>query len=166
MSETSRYAISTDDLKRAAKNISLGQGIAERIDATDDASIFIAEAELWVEERVADYIGVPLKPIRAMGEASVPTTLTKRNYPLSFILAVTYRALALLLNSEFFESAPNKSEAAAVAQEEAEKLIQEFRSNRTFRVGGGRLRHPNPHMPPNIAPREETDRDRPSAGRK
>jgi len=46
MSETSRYAISTDDLKRAAKNISLGQGIAERIDATDDASIFIAEAEL------------------------------------------------------------------------------------------------------------------------
>ena len=71
--------------------------------------------------------------------------------------ALKYRALGLLLNSEYFENSPNKSEAAVFALELAVQTIEKFTSRRTTNVGSGRIRHSNPHMPPNIAPKMEVE---------
>jgi len=147
----SRYGITNDQLKEAARNLQLGQGISDRV---------------WTEEQVEEYVGVPLKATRAPGEAALPAEPTNRNFPLDFIQAVVYRALGRLLHSEYFENSPNASESGTWALELSDTHILEFRSKRTVRVGAGRLRHPNPHIPPQIAPREETDRTRPEAGRK
>jgi len=161
----SRYGIDNDQLKEAARNLQLGQGISDRVESAS-ATQFIVEAEDWTEEQVEEYIGVPLKATRAPGEATLPSEPTNRNFPLDFIQAVVYRALGRLLHSEYFENAPNASESGTWALELADSHILEFRSKRTVRVGAGRLRHVNPFMPPQIAPREETDRTRPDAGRK
>lgn len=165
-----RYAIGKEDLQRAALNLQLGEGIADRMNSLD-VDEFINEAEEWAENQVEEYIGVPLFPTRARGQSNEDfvaklETPEKRNFPIDFIQAVLYRSLALLLHSEYFENSPNVSESGKWAQEEAEARLAEFRSKRTNRVGAGRLRHPNPHMPPTIALREEMDRDRPSGGRK
>lgn len=151
----SRYGIKNDDLRQAALALQLGEGIADRMRSIE-TTFFVVQAEDWAESQVADYIAVPLKPTRAPGQRSKtvdPTQITRRNFPLDFIQAVVYRAAGLLLHSEFFENAPNTSEAGSWALQLANQHIADFKDNRAVRVGSGRLRHPNPHMPPNIAPK-------------
>jgi hypothetical protein len=113
------------------------------------------EGEDWAEERVQEFVGVPLKPVPAPGESAVPGTLTGRNFPHDFRQAAVYHALSRLLASEYFENEPNASESASWADEKANEHIALFAERRTTRVGAGRLRHSNPHMPPNIAPRRD-----------
>lgn len=149
-----RYDVDVEDLKRAALNLQIGAGISERMN-TGNAVEFIDDGEEWAEGQVSDFIMVPLKPVPARGDITVPVTPTNRNYPREFIQAVIYFALGRLLHSEYFENEPNVSQAGDWAESMAWTHISEFRSRPTFRVGAGRRRHPNPHMPPNIAPKEE-----------
>jgi len=157
-SPTSRYGIANEDLREAALALQLGQGIADRINSAD-ATQFIVKAEDWTEEQVEEYVGVPLRAVRAPGQSqedfTAQTEPTRRNYPLPFTQAIVYRATGLLIHSEFFENAPNVSEAGNWALQIANQHIMYFKEKRSSRVGNGRLRHPNPHMPPNIAPRPQ-----------
>lgn len=155
-----RYAIEKADLQRAALNTQLGDGIAQRFLGLQ-VDAFIDEGEDWAEGQVSHFLATPLKPTRAPGVARgtpLPSPLTKANYPREFILAATYYALALLMYSEYFENEPNASQAGAWAEERAVNYIMEFRSRPTVRVGGGRRRHPNVHMPPSIYPMEDHER--------
>lgn len=156
----SRYYLDNDALRRSALALQIGAGIADRIKSLE-ATEFLAKAEDWAEQQISEFIMVPLKPIRAPGQtkAAFKTAkdegkLNRRNYPIDFIEAVIYRALDLMLHSEFFENQPNASESGKWAGEQAEKLILSFKDRCTFRVGAGHRRHPNPHMPPGIAPRQ------------
>lgn len=150
----SRYGLTVDDLKKAAMNLQIGEGIARRL-ATADASVFIDGGEEWAEDQISEYVMVPLKPVPARGSTTVPQIPTKSNYPREFILAATYWAVGRLLHSEYFESEPNISQAGDWAESMAWQHLKEFRSRPTLRVGAGRRRHPNVFMPPNIAPKEE-----------
>jgi len=156
---SSRYYIDNDALRRAALALQIGGGIADRV-ASTEATEFIAKAEDWADSRISDYIMTPLRPVRALGQtaadfaaAKTANTLHRRNFPIEFIESVIYRALELMLHSEFFENQPNISESAKWAGEQSEKLMAEYKDRPGFRVGAGHRRHPNPHMPPSIAPR-------------
>lgn len=151
----SRYYIQPLDLKRAAYNLNLGEGTADRFNSAD-MDFFIESAENEVDAKVAHYIATPLKPIPAPGTSQVPSPQNSLNFPQEFINAIVYNAVFRALNSEFFESEPNRSEVAKVAMDLSEGYLQTFRSRPTVLVGAGRRRHPNPHMPPNIAPMEQT----------
>jgi hypothetical protein len=147
---SSLYGIDQTTLKRMAMNLQIGQGIMDRLTGVDSES-FIEEGERWAEQMVNEYMGVPLKPIPAPGETTIPDPVTSRNFPLHFIYAATYFGLARLLASEFFENQANASESAKWAEEKALEHIGFFRESRATSVGRGRLRHINPFMPPNIA---------------
>lgn len=150
----SRYAITPADMRQAALTLHTGAGIANRLQ-TVDATTFIENAEVWAEDQVSEYLGIPLKAVPAPGSSTVPGTPTKLNYPREFILAITYFAVARMLQSEYFANEPNASQAGVWAEQIANQHITDFRSRTTVKVGSGRRRHPNPFMPPNIAPREE-----------
>jgi hypothetical protein len=158
----SRYCISNEDLSIASLNLQIGQGIADRVQGTD-ATKFIQEAEDWGEEHVDEFLAVPLSPVIARGQdpsdftPNDPSTLSKRNYPYQFIEAVIYQALGRLLMSEYFENSPNKSESAQAAFDRSWSLMNQFRDRLPTRVGAGRKRHYNVHMPPTIAPRFQSD---------
>lgn len=152
----SRYGITPDDLRKAALSLQIGEGISQRM-ASTEADEFIEDGETWAEDQISEYIAVPLKPTPAPGAATVPGTLTPANYPREFIKAAEYWAVARMLQSEFSETSPNATEYGTWAEDAAYRHISDFRSRRTTRVGAGRRRHPNPHMPPNIAPREDLD---------
>lgn len=180
----SRYGIIPSDLRIYAQNLSIGEGIANRLGGAD-AIRFIVDAERWVEAQVSAWIAVPLQPVGvpqgvvqlavpepppfAPGmvapsgsaavsnwppEVAVTPQGRKWNYPIEFIQAIIYEAIAKMLRSEFFEAEPNVSQSAEYAESESYKYIIEFRSRPTTLVGAGRRRNPNPHMPPNIAPPE------------
>lgn len=165
---SSRYFITNDNLRRAALNLQLGQGVADRITSTD-ATAFVQEGECWAEERIEEYVGVPLKPTRAPGQSADPQNEGSfdknepqaKNFPHDFRQAAIYHALSRMLASEYFENSPNASEAAIWADQKADEHIALMLQKRTTRVGAGRLRHPNPHMPPMIAPRSEDPRGYP-----
>lgn len=160
----SRYGIETDLLRQAAMNLQIGAGIADRL-KTIEADAFIVRAEDWVESQIEVFIATPLKPTRAPGQAILDLdNLTYRNYPVDFITACIYRAVSLLLTSEYFENAPNKSEAGAWADKLTWDHIAQFRSRSTTRVGGGRRRNPSPFMPPNVAPPEQIGQAPPGMG--
>jgi hypothetical protein len=145
-----------EDLNRAAKNLQIGGGIADRMSGLD-ATEFITDAEDWADDQISEFIGVPLKPTPALGSdvsSFDPSSATTRNYPRDFIQAVTYRALSLLLNSEYFENSPNLSEAGKWAMEMSDNYITSLKTRLTTRVGSGRIRNPNPFAPPSIMPRE------------
>lgn len=152
----SRYGITTADLKRQALNLQIGQGIADRM-ASIDATSFINEAETWAEYEVSDRLGVPLKPVPAPGESTVPTTATKGNFPFEFVQAVIYQALSNLMMSEFFQNEPTKSESAMNFGILAREFLERFKNRPTTPVGAGRRRHVNPFMPPNVAPPPKED---------
>lgn len=162
----SRYGLVKDDLRQAALALQLGQGIADRF-STIEVTKFIQGGEDWADSRVAEFYGVPLKSTRAPGQTeAVFAALTlpdKRNFPHDFIKAVIYYATGLLLHSEYFENAPNTSEAGTWALQQADTYLAQFKERRTNWVGAGRQRHPNPFMPPNIAPRT-TNPDQRSGG--
>lgn len=151
---TTRYNITTVDLKAAALTLQVGAGIAARLNTVDTTN-FIDQGESWAEDQVSEYLGVPLKPTPKRGESTVPVTPLQTNYPREFTLAAIYWAVGRMLHSEYFSNEPNISTAAQWSEAMAYQHIQEFRSRVTVSVGGGRRRHPNPHMPPNIAPREQ-----------
>jgi hypothetical protein len=148
-----RYYITEADLKAAALTLQVGAGIAARLN-TIDTSNFIDQGETWAEDQISEYLGIPLKPTLQRGQSSIPGTPTKDNFPREFILAATYWAVGRMLHSEYFANEPNMSNSAQWAEAMAYQHIGEFRSRVTVQVGAGRRRHPNPHMPPNIAPRE------------
>lgn len=150
----SRYGLIANDLKMISLQLQVGDGIADRIGSSDTIQ-FIDWAETWVEAQLSDFIAVPLKATPAAGETTVPSPPIKENYPVEFIQAVLYYAVARLLRSEFSEIEPNSSAFADWGEVLARQHVIEFRSRSTVQVGAGRRRHPNVHMPPNIAPREE-----------
>lgn len=152
---SSRYGVTTQSLSGLSKVIQIGgQGLAQRI-STLDGTQMIVEAENWADSQVSTYLAVPLKPVAAPGQVTIPNPPTSDNYPTEFILAIRYSALSRLLGSELSASLPDASQISQTAEAEAYRLIFEFRSRVTNRVGAGRRRHPNPHMPPNIAPPEQ-----------
>lgn len=153
----SRYGITSVELTRAATNINIGSGAADRMNS-NQALLFIEEAERWAEAQVSAFIAVPLKPTVLPGEAFDVNSVTSRNYPQEFIYAIVYYALSKLLHSEYFGQEPNASEAGNWCLSEADSHIKDLRSRPTISVGSGRRRHPNPHMPPNIAPAETYER--------
>ncbi len=57
----SRYGITPIDMLRAARNLSIGQGSAQRMTSLD-AFHFIVEAENQIDQEISDFIAVPLKP--------------------------------------------------------------------------------------------------------
>lgn len=153
----SRYALTNDDLKKNALNLQIGQGMADRMDSID-AIEFLERGEDWIEEQVEEFIGVPLKPTRAPGQSRDdfdPDSPCKRNYPNDFIEAAIYRALSLLLVSEYFENDKNASASGDFAMTLAWSHVDAFKDRLPLRVGRGRHRHPNVHMPPTIAPRQD-----------
>lgn len=149
----SRYGIITSDLKTACKLLQIGEGISQRFD-TQDSDTYIVEAEYAVEDRVSEFIAIPLKPTRNR-ETRDSGTNDKRCYPQEFIQAIIYEAISRFLNSELFSNEPNQSDAAKWAADKSAQLILDFRSRTTVLVGRGRRRNPNPFIPPNIAPREK-----------
>lgn len=149
----SRYYITTVDLRAAALTLQVGQGIAARLNTVDTTN-FIDQGEYWAEDQVSEFLGIPLKPVPMRGSTTVPTPPTQWNFPREFILAATYWAVGRMLHSEYFSNEPNVSTAAQWAEGMAIQHIMDFRTRPTVAVGGGRRRHVNPHMPPNIAPRE------------
>ena len=153
----SRYQLTNEDLKTNALNLQIGKGISDRMNSLD-ALEFIQRGEDWVEDQVEEFLGVPLKPTRAPGQAKADfdkANPCKRNYPHDFIEAAIYRALSLLLTSEYFENDKNASAAGEFSMTLAWSHIDSFKDRLTVRVGAGRHRHPNPHMPPSIAPRQD-----------
>ena len=151
-----RYPITTEDLRRFSRLVVMGRGIADRVQETDGEA-FLNDAEYWAESQISLYLAVPLKPGLAPGQSSLPDPLTRFNYPLEFIQGILYYALSRLLASEFSENQPNVSELAAWCEAQARQQLTEFRSRSTVNNGAGRRRHPNPFMPPNIAPPEQPD---------
>lgn len=160
----SRYGIDTDLLRQAALNLQIGAGIADRL-KTAEAEAFVTRAEDWVEAQVEAFIATPIQPTRAPGDIALDLdNLTYRNYPVDFVHACVYRAVSLLLTSEYFENAPNKSEAGVWADKLTWDHISQFRSRSTTRVGAGRRRNPNPFIPPQIAPPEQIGQAPPGMG--
>lgn len=149
-----RYGLEADDLRKLSKLIVMGKGLAERIQESDGVAS-IEQAEYWAEAQVASWMGVPLKPFLAPGESVLPSPPTKTNYPFEFIQAILYYSLSRLLSSEFSESRNSASELVIWCEQQARQHLFDLRSRRTTRVGAGRLRHPNPFMPPNISRPEE-----------
>ncbi len=156
----SRYGITALDLQQAAMVLQVGRGVQDRINS-DSADAFVVLAEDWADDEVATFLAVPLRPIRAQGQSATDfaaavanATLTRRNFPLAFVMAAIYRGTGLLLLSEFSENAPNTAEIGQEALKLADTYMTKFRSRSTTNVGGGRRRHTNPFMPPNIAPPE------------
>lgn len=149
---SSRYYITREHLTAAALNLQLGEGISQRMAGVDPTE-FISRAEEWAEDQISDYLGIPLKPTPRRGEKTLGT-ITDRNFPQEFIQAIIYWTVSRILHSEFFESEPNRSESAQWAEETAKMHLMEFRSRTSVMVGAGRRRHPNVHMPPNVAPKE------------
>ncbi len=149
-----RYTLTSDDLRRLSKLIVMGRGLAERVQQVDGTSA-LEDAENWADAQVSVYLGVPLKPTPAPGQSALPDPLTRLNYPIEFIQAILYYALSRLLASEFSENQPNVSELVNWCEAEAYRHLQDFRSRSTVAVGAGRRRHPNPFMPPNVAPPEQ-----------
>lgn len=139
----SRYSLTSDDLRKAAMNLQIGEGIARRL-TTIDATEFIEAGEEWAEEQISEHIMVPLKAVPARGSITVPTTPTRSNYPREFILAAIYWAVGRLLHSEYFQNEPNVSQSGDWAESMAWQHLKEFRSRSTVRVGAGRRRHVNP----------------------
>jgi len=150
----SRYGVTKEDIQNITLALKIGDGQAQRFTSTI-VDIFIERADDWAEGQSSEFIGVPLKATPAPGEATVPGTPTKDNYPEEFIQAIMYWAAGRMLQSDYHENSPNVSAAGEWAESVAYQHIEEFRSRSTVRVGAGRRRHPNVHMPPNIAPREE-----------
>ena len=164
----SRYGISKDDLRQAALSLQLGDGIADRFKSIE-ATAFVEKAEDWAETQVEEFIAVPLKPVRAPGQKKQdfnPEVPTKRNYPQDFIYSIIYYATGLLLHSEYFENAPNLSEAGNWALNMAASYIINLKDRRTFRVGAGRMRYNNPMVPPSIAPRLKPEQNNQMFGNK
>lgn len=60
--QVSRYGILPYDLRLNAMTLAIGEGMADRFN-TPDAMRFIVEGELWAEQQISPYLGVPLKPI-------------------------------------------------------------------------------------------------------
>jgi hypothetical protein len=85
--QVSRYGILPYDLRLNAMTLALGDGMADRFD-TPDAMRFIIEGELWAEQQVAPFLGVPLKPIAPQPglippqfDPDVPVPATPPNFP-------------------------------------------------------------------------------------
>lgn len=160
----SRYGLLPDpDLKRAALNLNMGEGSAARL-GSSDFLIYLQRAEYQVEAECSDFIAVPLKPIAAPGLNIIPTPTTPDNYPVEFIQAVIYCAVGYALHSEFFDAEPNVSQSAEWAETEFRRYLMNFRSRPSINVGAGRRRHPNPHMPPAIAPKENPNNESTGVG--
>jgi len=156
----SRYAVTRALLKKTALSLQLGAGISDRMSTSMDVPMYVQESEDWADSQVDLWVATPLKPIKALGQTTAldVDNLTYRNYPADFIQAILYHAVARILGSEFFENAPNKSEASSWAEELSWEHLKVFRSKATTLVGAGRRRNPNPFAPPNIAPMEEPDK--------
>jgi hypothetical protein len=150
----SRYGITKDDLRAAARSLQIAGGIAQRFDS-GDVDQYIEMGEDWAEAQISDYLVTPLKPTPAPGMNTVPSEPTKRNFPREFILAATYWATALLIQSEFTDSEPNISGYGEWASAQANGHIEALRGKPTIRVGAGRRRNPNPFTPPHLTPPPE-----------
>jgi hypothetical protein len=155
MADVSRYHITNERLVQAARALQVGQGVTNRI-ASADATAEVVRAEDWAEGEVSGYVGVPIPPVRAPGQAVLDLdNLTDRNFPNRFVRAVVYFALSMLLHSEFSENAPNQSDYGQWAEDEAYRNIEGFIDEVKFRpAGGGRVRNVNSFVPPMLGPRE------------
>jgi hypothetical protein len=177
----SRYGIIPNDLRIHATLLNIGQGQADRfgssmrfiieseIEIEEQVSEFIAVPLKPTPSRTG--LTTPLVPnqpfpntppdfppentIRSeyAPEVSITPLGSKWNFPVEFIQAIIFKAIAHMLRSEFFEVEPNFSKAAVDSDQRSESYVYLFRTRPTVLVGSGRRRNSNPHMPPNIAPR-------------
>jgi hypothetical protein len=143
----SRYGITTVDLNQAAQAVQVGD-LGTFALTSPIAVAKIVEAEDQVEGHVRDRISVPLSPVPAPGETTLPEVLTARNFESLFIQGVKYWALALLVQSSFSENHPNKSEYGEMFMGLSLHYLDQFRDQAQKRAGSGRLKHENPFMPP------------------
>lgn len=177
----SRYGILPYDLRINATTLAIGQGSADRFSSPDSVR-FIIEGEIWAEQQVSPFLGVPLKPvdpppgITNPAFAQLPYPLTPPNFPPADIIrpeyppevSITQQGMKWSYPYEFIQAAifmaiskMLKSEYFEVEPNKSEASMDaESRAmsylfglrRSTILVGGGRRRNPNPHMPPNIAP--------------
>lgn len=144
---SSRYGISTSDLRDVARALQIGDtGLLAFTEDLADAKI--VEAEDQSESFVGYRVGVPIQPSRAPGQAVFdPTNVTIRNYPPLFIAGVKYWAAGLMLQSGYSETLPNKSEYGSWSLELARGYLGQFMDLPTR---ANRVRHENPFMPPHL----------------
>jgi hypothetical protein len=178
----SRYGIIPSDLRIHALTLNMGQGMADRFSTPDAIRFIIdaeRNVEENVSHYIAVPLKpTPPRPgltLPALAQVPSPPTppdfpppdgtrsdyspevsITpqglKWNYPFEFIEAIIFKAIGLMLRSEYFEAEPNTSQISLEADARADAYLYLFRVRPTVLVGAGRRRNPNPHMPPNIAP--------------
>lgn len=179
----SRYGIIPNDLRIHALTLNLGEGQANRFLSPDtfrfildaernieeQVSDFIAVPLLPTPNRPGLTLPTisgpitpttpppfpPPDPTRSFYSPEVAVTPygTKWEFPVEFIQAIIFNAIAIILRSEYFEVEPNVSQIAVEADTRSSSYLFLFRTRPTVLVGAGRRRNPNPHMPPNISPR-------------
>jgi hypothetical protein len=182
----SRYGIIPSDLRIHALVLNVGNGMADRFNTPDAVRFIVdaeRNVEEQVSDYIGVPLKptaprpgltppvlaqVPSPPTppdfpppdgtrsNYSPEVSVTPQGTKWNYPHEFIEAIIFKAIGLMLRSEFFEYEPTKSEISLEADARADGYIFLFRVRPTVLVGAGRRRNPNPHMPPSIAPKGST----------
>ncbi len=182
----SRYGIIPSDLRIHALVLNLGEGMADRFNTPDAVRFIVdaeRNVEEQVSDFIGVPLK-PTSPrpgLTLPALAQVPSPLTppefppvdgtrsgyspevsvtpqglKWQFPYEFIEAIIFKSIALMLRSEFFEYEPTKSEISLEADARADSYIFLFRVRPTVLVGAGRRRNPNPHLPPNIAPKGST----------
>lgn len=177
----SRYGILPYDLRINAMTLAIGDGLADRFNSPDSIR-FIIEGELWAEQQISPFLGVPLKPIAPPPGLKVPsftpislpsppapfppTDIIRPDYPPE--VSIEQQGMKWNYPYEFIQaciflsiSKMLKSEYFEVepnlsaASQEAEVRAFNFLfylRRTTVLVGAGRRRNQNAHMPPNIAP--------------
>jgi hypothetical protein len=151
------YGTTSEDLRRAAKMLQLGDGIAVRTTGPE-AQKAIDEATRWAEGSIAGRFAIPLKPTPLRGTGSMPVSevdYEPDHFPVEFMDAIRYWAVGFLLESEFSQTSPQQSQSAQAAMARAAGYIGQLLSRRDVPIGAGRQVHRNPFMPPVVAPPEQ-----------
>jgi hypothetical protein len=150
----SRYGLTPDDLRDTFFFLQIGPGTQAYLQSSI-ALKKIVDAEDWADGEASDRVGVPLKPIRAPGQLVLDrNNITHRNFPGHFIQAIKFYAAGNLVQDITSETQPASSQQGQWALGWAWYHMAQFKDNPAMRLGRGRQRHHNPHLPPQVAPRE------------
>lgn len=143
----------SEELKAICKQLQLDDGLLNRVPPTE-RSIFLYRADRWTDEKLRSFYTTPFQRVLIGVPQADGSTAEILDYPAIVKEIAIYRACYLLVTSEYFENDPNRSDAAETLRNHADKLLLESRTRTPIRVGRGRRKHPNPFIPPSIAPLE------------
>lgn len=140
------------------KQLQMNGGLLDRIPEPEQSRFFY-NADRWTEEKLQSFYQVPFRKITIRVLDSTGGFSLVEDYPPAVKEIALYRAVALIITSEYFESEPNKSEAAQKMEQMIDERVLEARHRLRLRTGA-RHKHSNPFMPPEVAPKVNEEKER------